>query len=79
MGNNNIRGGFLRNSHPIVYEILFAACVAVANLIVLFIIYDGRHNLSCHGANTDIIGCCHRHDGIRFDLAELYLQSNASS
>jgi predicted MPP superfamily phosphohydrolase len=45
MGNNNIRGGFLRNSHPIVYEILFAACVAIANLIVLFIIYDGRHNL----------------------------------
>mmetsp|Transcript_17164 Transcript_17164/g.28175 ORF Transcript_17164/g.28175 Transcript_17164/m.28175 type:complete len:469 (+) Transcript_17164:43-1449(+) len=43
MGGNNI--SILRRGRPIAHEIILAACVTFANLIILFIIYDGRHYL----------------------------------
>ncbi len=45
MGGNDIRRDFIRNSRPIAHELILAACVTFANLIVLFITYDGRHYL----------------------------------
>lgn len=45
MVGNDIRRYSIRKSRPIAHEIILAACVTVANLIVLFIIYDGRHYL----------------------------------